>query len=191
MIRDQTGKLKGFCYVQFYDADLCKAAITKYNKSDLKGRCLNVSMTLSKTDLNNTLSQRTVLITNLSFRVSESLLTDFIVNSYCDGDASKVEKVSLAKDERGSSKGFAFVQFNDVDTAKRVLDVKEFSLQGRLAFIKQSKREITISTEKKPGESTDRRKRDVKKEEKQQADVAKEEKKQTNDDFKNLLFGPK
>ena len=50
------------------------------------------------------------------------------MNSYCDGDGSLVEKVTLVKDERGSSKGFAFVQFVNTDIAKKVLDVKEFSL---------------------------------------------------------------
>jgi RNA recognition motif-containing protein len=113
----------------------------------LKGKTLNVSKTISKDDVTDRNSLKTVLITNLSFRVTESLLTDYITNSYCAGDASKIEKVSLAKDERGSSKGFAFVQFADIETARAVLDVKEFSLQGRLALIKQSKREIV---EKKP-----------------------------------------
>jgi len=87
-----------------------------------------VAKTMSKDDVSDRNSLKTVLITNLSFRVTETLLTDFIANSYCGGDASKIEKVSLAKDERGSSKGFAFVQFSDIECARSILEVKEFSL---------------------------------------------------------------
>ncbi len=87
-----------------------------------------MAKTMSKDDVSDRNSLKTVLITNLSFRVTEALLTDFIANSYCGGDASKIEKVSLAKDERGSSKGFAFVQFSDIETARSILEVKEFSL---------------------------------------------------------------
>jgi len=83
-----------------------------------------------------------VLITNLAFAVTEKLLTDYLANSCFDGKTEVVEKVSLAKDERGSSKGFAFCQLADVNNAKRVLQLGTIQLMGRTAIVKQSKREI-------------------------------------------------
>ena len=55
LIRDPAGRLKGFCYVQFYERERCTNAIEKYNKVELKGKHLNISMTLSRDDLHSSL----------------------------------------------------------------------------------------------------------------------------------------
>ena len=109
LIRDRQGQQKGFAYIQFYEATVCQDAIAKFNKTIMKGKLLTVEITKSKDQVLSKVAQQTLIITNLSFRVSEQVLTDFLVNMYCDGQSKLVEKVNLVKDERGSSKGFAFV----------------------------------------------------------------------------------
>ena len=53
-------------------------------------------------------------------------------------------------DERGRSKGYAFVEFQDKAATQKALDAREFKLEGRLALIRQSNRQITKKRATRP-----------------------------------------
>lgn len=70
--------------------------------------------------------------------MTEDQIYDFLEQNY-----GTVHKIKLVLDERGRSKGFAFVEFTGQEGYKKALDAREFKLGGRLALIKSSERQIT------------------------------------------------
>ena len=50
------------------------------------------------------------------------------------------KSATIVMDERGRSKGYAFVEFQDKVATQKALDAREFKLEGRLALIRQSNR---------------------------------------------------
>ena len=83
------------------------------------------------------------MVTNLSFSVSEDALKKFLETAY-----GHVKSCKLVTDDHNRSKGFAFVEFEQKDACKKALDAREFKLEGRLALIKQSNRQITTQKRK-------------------------------------------
>lgn len=83
-------------------------------------------------------SKKTVLITNLAFRVTDDILRD-----YCTKAFGTVGKLTLVKDDHGRSKGFAFVLFENEEAVEKAYKLSQFDLCGRVAYIKRSQREFT------------------------------------------------
>ena len=83
-------------------------------------------------------SANAVVVTNLSFAVTEDKL-----KSYLNEKFGATKSVSLATHENKRSKGYAFVEFEDNEACKKAIEAREFKLEGRLALIKQSTRQVT------------------------------------------------
>ena len=151
-------------------------------------------------------SVNAIVVTNLSFAVRQEGLEKFINEQF-----GQTNSVNLVLDEHKRSKGFAFVEFAEADSCQKAIAAREFKLEGRLALIKQSNRQVT--TKKRPpiesttaAAETDQKERKRDKKKKFKADLRamiatpKEDKadagaaadsdvKGGNSDFKNLLFG--
>ena len=83
-------------------------------------------------------SANAVVVTNLSFSVTEEKLRDFLNEKY-----GATNSVNLATDDNNRSKGFAFVDFESSEAFNKAIDAREFKLEGRLALVKRSTRQVT------------------------------------------------
>lgn len=90
-------------------------------------------------------STNAIVVTNLSFSVRQPALEKFLTETF-----GATKSVNIVLDEHQRSKGFAFVEFQDAEATKKALDAREFKLEGRLALIKQSNRQITAKKRPRP-----------------------------------------
>lgn len=68
---------------------------------------------------------------NLSYSVDESEL-----QAYCEANFGEVKKVIMGRDDKGRSKGYAFVQFISKDAQEKAIQAKEVKISNRLAVVK-------------------------------------------------------
>lgn len=68
---------------------------------------------------------------NLSYGIIDREL-----RSYCEQEFGPVRKLNLPRSASGTSKGIAFVQFEDKETAQKALTKGQFQLGGRPVFVK-------------------------------------------------------
>ena len=66
-----------------------------------------MSKAQSKTELNHSIGY-TLHINNLSFKVDQETL-----RKYCEEHFGEVKQIHIALNEKGLSKGYAFVEFNN------------------------------------------------------------------------------
>ena len=106
LIREKSGRIKGYAYIQFYQKQSVEEAINTLHKSKLDGRTILVERSQSSKDVRGHVGF-TVFIKNLSYKV-----TDEDLREQCEA-YGEVKKLTLVKDEKGRSKGLAFVEFID------------------------------------------------------------------------------
>jgi len=83
-------------------------------------------------------SANAVVVTNLSYSVRQETLAKFLESTF-----GPTASVNLVLDDHQRSKGFAFVEFGTAEACERALSAREFKLEGRLALVKQSNRQVT------------------------------------------------
>ena len=106
LIRDGKGKVKGFAYVQLAQESEVEQAVIALSKANLLGRSIKVERAKLKEQVLSK-SANAVVVTNLSYSVRETALKAFLEKAF-----GAVSSVSLVTDDKGRSKGFAFVQFD-------------------------------------------------------------------------------
>lgn len=74
----------------------------------------------------------TVFVKNMNFKVTDKELWDFF------SDCGTVVKVAVKRDDKGNSKGFAFVHFNSEEAVKVAILKNQTPLRGRPLVIQQS-----------------------------------------------------
>ncbi|KAI9781925.1 MAG: hypothetical protein M1816_002148 [Peltula sp. TS41687] len=133
-----TGRSKGYGYVDFASATDAAAALKAKNKSELDGRALNVDFSTPRADNNtgdraktygDTTSPEsdTLFIGNISFEANEDILGGEF------GQWGTVTSVRLPTDrDSGALKGFGYVQFSTIEEAKEALkNMNGASICGR------------------------------------------------------------
>lgn len=119
----ETNKSKGFGYADFSNEDDMKKAI-RLNGSELGGR--DVKIDYAQKD-NNAEESTTIYVGNLSYNTNEESLKNFLD----DNQIANVKEIRLIKDNDGNSKGFAYIEFNDVPSAATVVELNNSDLDGR------------------------------------------------------------
>lgn len=123
-----TGKSRGFAYVSFSSSEAVEAAL-KLNGKEIDGRPVNIDKSIEK-DKNTVREKRAqafgdapsapsavLFVGNLDFHTSE----DSVWEKF--GEFGEVKSVRLPTDrESGRPKGFGYVEFVDVDTAKKAFE---------------------------------------------------------------------
>lgn len=134
----QSGRSRGFGYVEFESHELAVKAMDQFAGKEIDGRPVRVDLSVprapnpekraksfgdQRSDPSNTL-----FIGNLSFNTNEDRVWEFF------GEFGSVESVRVPTDrETGAPKGFGYVSFADVDTAKAAIDGAAGSeLDGRV-----------------------------------------------------------
>jgi nucleolin len=133
-----TGKSRGFGYVHFATAAAVEAALA-FNGKEIDGRAINVDKSepaeKSRVRENRahaygdevTSPSSTLFVGNLSFGIAEDTLWEVF------GEYGQVKNVRLPTDrETGRFKGFGYVEFDDVDIAKKAYEgAQGLDIDGR------------------------------------------------------------
>lgn len=134
----QNGRSRGFGYVEFESHDIALKAMEQFAGKEIDGRPIRVDLSVprapnpekraksfgdQRSDPSNTL-----FVGNLSFNTNEDSVWEFF------GEFGAIESVRVPTDrETGAPKGFGYVSFADVDTAKAAIDGAAGSeLDGRV-----------------------------------------------------------
>ena len=107
-----------------------------------------------------------VYVTNLAFSVDEYRLSQFF-----EERVAKPTKLTIVRDQKGRSKGFAYVEFESIDFADKAISVSGTVVEGREINIAPSTRAFTS---KKPVVEPPK--------------TFEDEKDKTNDYFRNLIL---
>ncbi|KAM6495746.1 hypothetical protein JOM56_008452 [Amanita muscaria] len=132
-----TGKSRGFGFVNFTTAEAAEKALTM-NGQEIDGRPVNVDLS-AEVDKSQAKEKRakafgdttsppstTLFVGNLSFNTTEDAVWTFF-------DNYSVKSVRLPTErETGRMKGFGYVEFEDVESAKKALEEsKDAEIDGR------------------------------------------------------------
>jgi len=133
----ETGRSRGFAYVKFKDAAGCAKAL-EMNGQEIDGRAVNVDMS-TPIDKDKSREKRaktfndqvsppssTLFVGNLSWSVTEDTVWSFF-------NEHGVKNVRLPTDrETGKPKGFGYVEFEDIEGAKKAFEASNGAeIEGR------------------------------------------------------------
>jgi len=159
---------KGYAYIEFAAANSITPALA-LDATELRGQPLSVARSIPmkdhrhqtaglRKDLPHRVNQRlvvegrleredpvrqasrfptTVHVKNLAFKVDEAKLRDHF------GQCGTIAQVLLVRDEKGRSRGFAFVEFEKPEAAQAALLLTDSKLNGRDVVVSRSQRAIT------------------------------------------------
>lgn len=129
-----TGKAKGFGYVEFATAAAAKAALEAKNGVELDGRAMNIDFSTPRSNDNAGFKERTndrakrfgdqkstpsdtIFVGNISFDATNDMISEAFQ------EYGTITRVSLPTDqETGAPKGFGYVGFSSVDEAQAALE---------------------------------------------------------------------
>ncbi|OIV92180.1 hypothetical protein TanjilG_30821 [Lupinus angustifolius] len=115
----KNGKSKGYGFVQFESEESANAAIEKLNGSTVGDKQIYVDRFVKKSDcvLPGSEARYTNLyMKNLDLDITEAVLQEKF------SSFGKIVSLAIAKDNKGVSKGFGFVNYDNADDAKRTLE---------------------------------------------------------------------
>lgn len=148
IIKDMNDKPKGFGYVEFNNQVIFfyftnnLSQVNMMNAYETFNKKLQIDLKridISPADTSKamvTSRNFVVFLNNLSFDVQEQDIKDYF-------KGRPIQEIEIARNARGISRGFAFVEFSNLNDLSHVLDMKTGILKGREFTISKSKREIT------------------------------------------------
>ncbi|XP_019424735.1 PREDICTED: polyadenylate-binding protein 7-like isoform X2 [Lupinus angustifolius] len=119
VVMSENGKSKGYGFVQFESEESANAAIEKLNGSTVGDKQIYVDRFVKKSDcvLPGSEARYTNLyMKNLDLDITEAVLQEKF------SSFGKIVSLAIAKDNKGVSKGFGFVNYDNADDAKRTLE---------------------------------------------------------------------
>jgi len=118
---DEQARSKGFGFVHYETEEAAETAIEKVNGKMLKDKIVFVGKFKKKEDHEGEVGEKkftNIFVKNLDAAVDEAAIRG-IFESY-----GEITSFALMKNEDGTSKGFAFLNFADMDAAKKAVDEK-------------------------------------------------------------------
>lgn len=131
ILKTKTNKSKGKAFIKFKSAESLEKAL-KLTNSELMKKTIKIHNPKTYTKLNKKTNQReslTILVRNISFKMRESDLVKFFSNC---GD---IRNSRVIRKNDGSSKGFGFVDFFELDSAKKAVLRNKSAFEGREVFV--------------------------------------------------------
>ncbi|XP_050893043.1 polyadenylate-binding protein 7 [Lathyrus oleraceus] len=127
IVMSEDGKSKGFGYIQFDSEESANDAIQKMNGSTVRDKQIYVGKFIRKSERSygDSDAQYTNLyVKNLDPHVTEALLKEKF------SSFGKIISLAIAKDEKGLSKGFGFMNYENPDDARRATEAMNGSQFG-------------------------------------------------------------
>ncbi|KAJ0982368.1 hypothetical protein J5N97_010623 [Dioscorea zingiberensis] len=115
----QDGKSKGYGFVQFDSQESATLAIGNLNGCIVEGKQIYVANFIKKSE--RVLSSPEAKYTNLYMKNLDQDITEELIELKFS-EFGKIDKVAIAKDANGDSKGFGFVSFESPDSAKKAME---------------------------------------------------------------------
>jgi polyadenylate-binding protein len=143
---DDRNESKGYGYIQFALQDQAEKAIAKVNNMMLAGKKVFVGPFVSHKErlaANSTKQFTNVYVKNLAEVVDEARLKTLFAKY------GSLKNVIIMRDDKGTSKGFGFVNFENPEEAERAVeDLNNTDLDGKPVFVgraqKKSEREAEL-----------------------------------------------
>ncbi|KAL0319328.1 UNVERIFIED_CONTAM: Polyadenylate-binding protein 5 [Sesamum angustifolium] len=124
-VAEEDGISKGFGFVQFDSEDTAMAALNALHDTVLEGKKLYVSKFVRKIwRQDGEPGFRSLYVKNLDECITEDVLKDKF------SEHGKVSSAVIMKDEKGTSKGFGFVNFDSHESAKKAMEALNGELVG-------------------------------------------------------------
>ncbi|KAL5975065.1 hypothetical protein ACLOJK_031741 [Asimina triloba] len=136
VVMSQDGKSKGYGFVQFQSDESANAAIENANGSVVEGKQIcNQHMSLSHFVRKSErvapipdIKYTNLYMKNLDIEITEEFLQDKF------SKFGKITNLAIAKDVKGNSRGFGFVNFENPDDAKNAMEAMNGALLGTKAL---------------------------------------------------------
>jgi len=123
MIMSQ-GQFKGIAFVEYDTHESAAKALAAENGNELLGRVMGVEFSGDKPKPAAGESN-TLFVGNLGFRTTEDAIYQFF------GECGTVTQVRIAQGEDGRPRGFAHVEFDSAESAKKAMEYNGYDLDGR------------------------------------------------------------
>ncbi|KAI7727139.1 hypothetical protein M8C21_020164 [Ambrosia artemisiifolia] len=123
--------LKSLCYayVNFYLPSHADAALLRFNHTQLMGKPMRI-MWCERDPVSRRTGNANLFVKNLDSFVTDVKLEEVF------GKFGSILSCKIAKDERGKSKGFGFVQFDSEESANKALEILNGSvLDGKIIYV--------------------------------------------------------
>ncbi|XP_039139692.1 polyadenylate-binding protein 4-like isoform X1 [Dioscorea cayenensis subsp. rotundata] len=115
----QDGKTKCYGFVQFDSQESANLSISKLNGSIVEGKEIYVANFIKKSE--RVFPSPDAKYTNLYMKNLDQDITEELIELKFS-EFGKIDKVAIAKDANGESKGFGFVSFESPDSAKKAME---------------------------------------------------------------------
>lgn len=126
--KGKTGRCLGYGYINYASESDAQIALSTLNYTSIKGRTIRL-MRVEK-NIKKLPSNANVFIKNLDSNIDERSLYD-IFSNYGD-----ILSLKVAKDEKGFSKGYAFIQFQDEKSAEDAIrNIDQKMLRGKVVTV--------------------------------------------------------
>jgi nucleolin len=120
----QSGRSRGFGYVEFATAAAAKSALEKFQGKEIDGRAIKLDLSTPRQpnpaarakQFGDVASEpsRTLFVGNISWNTTEDILWEHF------GQYGEVSSVRIPTDrESGKPKGFGYVEYSDIESAKK------------------------------------------------------------------------
>jgi len=130
---DDQARSKGFGFVHYETEEAAETAIEKVNGKMLKDKIVFVGKFKKKEDHEGEIGEKkftNIFVKNLDTAVDEAAIRGLF------GSYGEITSFALMTNEDGTSKGFAFLNFSDMDAAKKAVDEKNGEeLNGKPMFV--------------------------------------------------------
>jgi RNA recognition motif-containing protein len=117
LVDHQTGRAKGSAIVTFENDDDAGNAISTLNGRDFGGRDMVIEEARERTERAPVAPNKKLFVNKLAYGVTSELLEQTFA------EAGEVERVHVATDENGQSRGFGFVTMGSVEAAQQAVDL--------------------------------------------------------------------
>ena len=134
LIKDYNGKSRGRAFIKFASQEGAEAGLKADGKEHMD-RELVVSYSSEKPKWEDSKpsakdATNTIYVRNMSYSTSEDKIRDFF------DQCGYIEEIRLAVGTGGYSKGFAHIEFDNVESSKRAIELSGNRLDGRPLQIK-------------------------------------------------------
>ena len=125
---NKTGRVLGYGYINYASESDAQTALSSLNYTSIKGRTIRLMKV--KKNIKELPPNANVFIKNLDPNIDERSLHDIFANY------GNILSLKLAKDEKGFSKGYAFIQYEDEKSAEDAIkDVDQKMLRGKIVCV--------------------------------------------------------
>merc|ERR1712072_1255540 len=118
---DEQARSKGFGFVHYETEEAAETAIEKVNGKMLKDKIVYVGKFKRKQDHEGEVGEKkftNIFVKNLDESATEDIIREMFAAF------GEITSLALMKNEDNTSKGFAFINFADMDAAKKAVDAK-------------------------------------------------------------------